>query len=217
MTASNKKIGTHTLGGVLVLLLWVLAATAQAAGTELVSAARKQVGVTFLYDRSYVRLEYPGGDISRFRGVCTDVVIRALRTAWNLDLQQLIHEDMRENFSAYPDHWGLTRPDRNIDHRRVPNIETWLQRQGAQLATAAQLRNPSPEQFLPGDIVTSRVNGNLPHIMIVSDRKTRRGVPLVIHNIGLGAREENALFDHPLTGHFRLLPPDQLAATGTPE
>lgn len=161
---------------------------------DLVAAARAQVGVTVYYDPAYERLSFPGGDVAQDRGVCTDVVIRALR-AQGLDLQLAINRDMKARFASYPRNWGLKRPDPNIDHRRVPNLITFLDHLGARL--------PAESAFLPGDIVTSMLPGNLPHIMIVSDRRTGNH-PLVIHNIGRGAREEDALFTYPQTGHFRL-------------
>lgn len=167
----------------------------------LVSAARQQIGVTRLYDPAYVGLDYPNGDVPAERGVCTDVVVRALRVAYGMDLQQLIHDDMRRNFSAYPNIWGLSRPDKNIDHRRVPNIQTYLKRQGDQLPLS-----DDPAAFEAGDIVTSLIPPqNLPHIMIVSSRRDRAtGRPYVIHNIGLGTQETDTLFDYPLTGHYRI-------------
>lgn len=146
-------------------------------------------------------LKYPGGDVPIERGVCTDVVIRAMRDGLAKDLQKLVHEDMAKNFSAYPKNWGLKRPDKNIDHRRVPNLQTWFKRQGYQIALGPE---KDPGKFLPGDIVTCTVPPHLPHIMIVSDRKSAAGVPLVIHNIGGGTQEENVLFVFPLTGHYRL-------------
>ncbi|MEZ5770374.1 MAG: DUF1287 domain-containing protein [Defluviimonas denitrificans] len=136
------------------------------------------------------------------RGVCTDVLIRAMRAGWDIDLQLAVNRDMKADFAAYPKTWGLSRTDRNIDHRRVPNLETLLKRVGAQVA----LDEGQPAAFLPGDIVTSRLPGNLPHVMIVSNRLSDDGVPLVIHNIGAGTREEDALFDYPLTAHFRVGP-----------
>lgn len=166
---------------------------------SLVKAARGQIGVTTIYDGAYVALSYPGGDVSAERGVCTDVVVRACRKSYDFDLQKEVHEDMKRHFSVYPKRWGLSRPDRNIDHRRVPNLQTYFTRHHTAL--------PKPTRetvFLPGDLVTSLLPGNLPHIMIVSDRKQRDGVPLVIHNMGRGTREENALFAFPLTGHYRL-------------
>lgn len=152
------------------------------------------------YDPSYVSLDYPGGDVPRERGVCTDVVVRALRDGLGKDLQKLVHEDMRANFSKYPEIWGLKRPDKNIDHRRVPNLMAYFKRHHTTIPTAAK---PDPEKFLPGDLVTCTVPPNLPHIMIVSGKKNARGRPLVIHNIGGGTREEDRLGDFPLTGHFR--------------
>ncbi len=174
--------------------------TKQAHASALVEAARAQIGVTLIYDPAYVRLDYPMGDVPLERGVCTDVVIRAYRQQ-GLDLQQAVHEDMRAEFNAYPAVWGLTRPDRSIDHRRVPNLETWLRRQGAERPISAQA-----EDYAPGDLVSWRLPGNLPHIGIVSDRRNRAGRPLVIHNIGAGTREEDVLFGWAITGWFRFRP-----------
>ena len=167
-------------------------------GVKIAAAARQQVGATLSYDPSYVVLAYPGGDIPRERGVCTDVVIRAVRAGLSQDLQKLVHEDMRANFAAYPRNWGLSRPDKNIDHRRVPNLRVFFKRKGFLLPLTK-----SPEDYLPGDLVTCTVPPDLPHVMIVSDRKTENGEPLVIHNIGSGAKEEAVLFNYPLTGHYR--------------
>ena len=154
---------------------------------RLIDAARARIGVTTLYDPAYVQLSYPGGDISSERGVCTDVVVRAYRAAFGFDLQRAVHEDMAHAFEAYPAIWGLTRPDRNIDHRRVPNLETFLRRQGAERERG---------DFAPGDLITCRLPRNLPHIGIVSDRRTDDGTPMVIHNIGRGTEET------PLIGRF---------------
>jgi uncharacterized protein YijF (DUF1287 family) len=162
-----------------------------------VTAARSQIGVTLVYDPAYVRLPYPGGDVPQERGVCTDVVIRALRPQ-GLDLQKAVHEDMRAHFRLYPKKWGLRAPDRNIDHRRVPNLQTWFARQGWSLRPTREASN-----YRPGDLVTWMLPGNLPHIGIVSERRSLGGTPLIIHNIGRGAREENILFDYPITGHYR--------------
>ncbi|MDX5349487.1 MAG: DUF1287 domain-containing protein [Paracoccaceae bacterium] len=184
------------------LVLFLVLASPVLAGSEpsrLASAAREQVGVTLTYDPAYVALEFPGGDLPRERGVCTDVVIRALRDAWGLDLQLAVHRDMQADFRAYPALWGLTRPDRNIDHRRVPNLQALFTRIGAALPLA---EGPAP--YLPGDIVTWMLPGNLPHIGIVSDRLAPDGTPLILHNIGAGAREENILFAYPMTGHYRI-------------
>lgn len=152
---------------------------------KLIAAARKQIGVTRGYDGAYQSLAYPNGDIARTTGVCTDVIIRAYRDAFRFDLQSKVHEDMREAFSSYPRIWSLTQPDRNIDHRRVPNLEAYLQRQNAKRALPADIG-----KLTPGDLVTMRLPRNLPHIAIISDKSTRQGTPYIIHNIGAGTREE---------------------------
>lgn len=170
-------------------------------GEKIVAAARKQIGVTVRYVPAYVTLAYPNGDVPTDGGVCTDVVIRAMRDGLAKDLQQLVHVDMRGNFAVYPKNWGLSKPDKNIDHRRVPNLRTFFKRQSYQLPLA---KPNDPAKFLPGDLVTCTVPPHLPHIMIVSDRKNAAGVPLVIHNIGDGAQEEDSLFEFPLTGHYRV-------------
>ena len=180
------------------LAMAVLPLGAEDTGTKIVEAARTQVGVTVSYDPDYVALKYPGGDLPREKGVCTDVVIRALRDGLGKDLQKLVHEDMKANFSAYPKNWGLSRPDKNIDHRRVPNLKAYFKRRGFSVPVTKK-----PEDFKAGDLVTCTVPPHLPHVMIVSDKKTSEGVPLVIHNIGRGAREEDVLFTYPLTGHYR--------------
>ncbi|MBP7866095.1 MAG: DUF1287 domain-containing protein [Acidobacteria bacterium] len=165
---------------------------------RLVADARAQVGVTTGYDPAYRVLAYPGGDVPRETGVCTDVLVRAFR-GQRLDLQQAVHEDMRAHFREYPDRWGLSAPDPNIDHRRVPNLQTWFRRQGWAVAVT---RNPA--DYRPGDLVTWDLGRGVPHIGIVSDRRTPGGVPLVLHNIGEGAKEEDILFAYTVTGHFRV-------------
>lgn len=167
---------------------------------ELVSGARQQVGVTLAYDPAYRRIAYPGGDVPMATGVCTDVVIRALRLQ-GLDLQKAVHEDMAANFSAYPKQWGLKRPDRNIDHRRVPNLMTWFRRQGMALEIGREA-----DDYRAGDIVTWDLGRGQTHIGIVSDRLSAAGEPLILHNIGAGTREEAILFRFPVTGHYRFTP-----------
>jgi len=166
---------------------------------DLVAAARKQIGETLYYDPSYKVIDYPRGDVSLDRGVCTDVIIRALRVAYNYDLQKFVHEDMEKKFFKYPQIWGLKQPDKNIDHRRVPNLRTFFRRNGWSLP----LSNHRIE-FKPGDIVTCIIPPNLPHIMIVSDRLNKDNIPFVIHNIGNGTQEEDRLFEFKLTGHYRI-------------
>ena len=166
---------------------------------DIVEAARNQIGKTVSYDPRYQVLDYPDGDIPIDRGVCSDVIIRAMRASIHIDLQKRVHEDMQSNFSKYPRRWGLRQPDRNIDHRRVPNLRTYFERSGWSLDMSSEVVD-----YRPGDIVTCIVPLNRPHIMIVSDRKNRNGVPLVIHNIGAGVQEEDRLFEFEITGHYRI-------------
>jgi len=165
---------------------------------ELVSSARKQIQVTVGYDSTYRSLSYPGGDVPRETGVCTDVLIRALREQ-EIDLQKEVHEDMAMDFHAYPQIWGLIRPDKNIDHRRVPNLMTFLKRRGYRLENSQRA-----DMYQPGDIVTWNLSGSITHIGIVSNKKTKENTPLVIHNIGRGTQEENILFQYEITGHYRI-------------
>ena len=164
-----------------------------AKAAKLVRAARAQIGVTLNYDPAYTDIPFPGGDVPRILGVCTDVVIRAYRDALGLDLQQLVNADMRAHFSEYPTRWGLDVPDSNIDHRRVLNLERYFERQGASLPH---------KNWKAGDIVSTRVNNNLPHIGILSDRNAGNH-PLFIHNIGRGTQEEDIVFDQKIIGHYR--------------
>lgn len=163
---------------------------------RLLEGADRQVGVTVVYDGSYRKLAYPGGDVPAERGVCTDVVVRAFRGA-GIDLQLLVHEDMTRAFAAYPRAWGMRAPDRNIDHRRVPNLATFFARHGTALPVS---RNAA--DYLPGEIVTWRLPSGLPHVGLVSAR-VDGGRPLVIHNIGAGTVYEDVLFAFPITGRYR--------------
>jgi uncharacterized protein YijF (DUF1287 family) len=165
--------------------------------SRLIDAAIEQTRHRVTYDGSYRRIAYPGGDVPAHIGVCTDVVIRAYR-AIGIDLQQRVHEDMRAAFGVYPKHWGLRKPDSNIDHRRVPNLQTYFHRRDAKLAVTSNAAD-----YQPGDLVTWMLPGNLPHIGIVSDRRTAAGVPLIVHNIGQGPKVEDMLFAYPITGHYR--------------
>jgi len=181
----------------LFFYLWGACAHADSGfGTRLAKSAEKQIGVTVSYDPAYRRIAYPGGDVSKDTGVCTDVVIRAYRDQ-GVDLQKEIHEDMKANFAAYPKIWGMKRTDTNIDHRRVQNIQTFMKRHGK------TLRNDG--DFKPGDIVTwnLREQGMLAHVGIVAAGKSRDGTPLVIHNINSGAQKENILYTYTITGHYR--------------
>ncbi len=170
-------------------------------GKRLSSSAIERTHHSVTYDPAYVRLDYPNGDVAPDKGVCADVVIRALRTL-DIDLQKLIHEDMKANFNAYPQRWGLKRTDRNIDHRRVPNIEAYLSRQGMRLSPSE-----NPSDYQAGDIVAWNLSGHgrgwMPHIGIVTDQKARDGTPLIVHNIGAGPQLESVLFNWPITGRYR--------------
>ena len=162
---------------------------------KLVTDARSQIWKTLYYDPSYTQLKYPMGDVSIVKGVCTDVVVRALRHQ-DIDLQQRIHEDMKANFKKYPQKWGLKGTDKNIDHRRVPNIMTYFQRQGYYV---------NDQKYRAGDIVTWDLGKGLTHIGIISDKTTMMtNTPLVIHNIGYGARENDILYEYKIIGHYRL-------------
>ncbi len=163
----------------------------------LVAAARRQIGVTVRYDPGYTALDYPGGDVPRVRGVCTDVVIRAYRDAFQLDLQEQVHHDMMAHFREYPRNWGLAAPDSNIDHRRVPNLQRFWIRSGARLPLPAHA-----DGWQPGDIFTALVSG-LPHTGLISDQLGLSGALKLIHNIGQGTQEEDVLLLHRLTGRYR--------------
>ena len=185
-----------------LLLLWLGQQGALAASppAQLVAAAKTQIGVTLRYDPRYEKLAYPGGDVPQERGVCTDVIIRAYRQL-GLDLQALVHRDIAGHWNAYPKSWGLKGPDRNIDHRRVPNLATFFTRQGASLPVGKD-----PRAYRPGDVVTWDLPPRMTHIGIVSDQRSPDGVPLMIHNIGSGTKMENMLFEFPITGHYRWHP-----------
>jgi len=150
------------------------------------------------YDPAYFRIGYPNGDIPSDKGVCTDVVIRAYRKM-GIDLQKEVHEDMKANFSKYPKNWGLSGTDRNIDHRRVPNLMTFFSRHG----TVKKMSQESID-YLPGDIVCWNLGGGVTHIGIVSNKKALFGNRhLIVHNIGAGQVLEDCLFSYKIIGHYR--------------
>jgi uncharacterized protein len=150
-----------------------------------------------IYDPAYTKLNYPNGDVAANRGVCTDVIIRAYRK-FNIDLQKEVHEDMRDNFSKYPNNWGLTKPDKNIDHRRVPNLMTFFERHGA-----VKPISDNPKDYAPGNIVCWNLGGGITHIGIVSKKLSNDGItPLIIHNIGQGQVLEDCLFKFRIIGHY---------------
>lgn len=182
---------------------------------RLAEAALARTHQAVTYDGRYFRITYPGGDVPSHIGVCTDVVIRAYRQV-GVDLQREVHEEMRAAFDAFPQLWGLSRPDPNIDHRRVPNLRRFFERRGIDLPVTGD-----PANYRAGDLVTWLLAGRLPHIGIVVAEKSPDGQrPLIVHNIGKGPELADVLFSYPITGHYRYLPdsgerlaPDQLSAT----
>lgn len=167
---------------------------------QLISAAMEQTHSHVRYNSAYFKITYPNGDVPAEYGVCTDVVIRAYRKL-NIDLQKLVHDDIQKSFADYPAkrNWGQTKPDTNIDHRRVPNLQTFFTRYGKSLSVSNK-----GSDYKPGDLVTWMVSGNLPHIGIVVDKKSDDGQrPLIVHNIGAGPQLEDMLFEFKITGHYR--------------
>jgi uncharacterized protein YijF (DUF1287 family) len=163
-----------------------------------IDGATDQVGKTLSYDPSYQKLDYPNGDVPIETGVCSDVIVRAFRKA-GIDLQKDVHEDMKGNFSAYPTKWGLSGTDANIDHRRVPNLQTFFTRKGK-----SHSNNATSNDFLPGDIVTWDLGGGVDHVGMVTNvwfKPSQRY--LIVHNIGGGTRMEDVLFAWKITGHYR--------------
>lgn len=150
------------------------------------------------YDPAYFSIAYPNGDVPEDKGVCTDVVIRAYRKM-GIDLQKEVHEDMKKNFSHYPKKWGLTKTDRNIDHRRVPNLMVFFSRYGTELP-----RSEEAKDYKPGDIVCWDLGKGQTHIGIVSRKMTKDGKRnLIIHNVGKGQVLEDFLFSYKIIGHYR--------------
>jgi uncharacterized protein YijF (DUF1287 family) len=170
---------------------------------SLTAAALERTRHDVRYDGAYRSIPYPGGDVPADIGVCTDVLIRSYR-ALGIDLQKEVHEDMATSFSVYPRRWGLSAPDPNIDHRRVPNLEVFFSRHGDRLPITND-----PKDYQPGDLVSWMV-GPLPHIGIVVPIRSSDGKRFkIVHNIGRGPELEDMLFDHPIVGHFRYYGPSE--------
>ncbi len=165
----------------------------------ILESANEQIDTTTSYTQKYYTISYPNGDVPKTTGACTDVVIRSHRAA-GIDLQKEVHEDMKANFSKYPKKWGLKKPDTNIDHRRVPNLRRFFERNGKSLSVSKEGSN-----YKPGDIVSWDLNGKgLTHIGLVSNiwnEQEKRY--LIIHNIGSGTELEDRLFEWEITGHYR--------------
>jgi uncharacterized protein YijF (DUF1287 family) len=171
---------------------------------KLVAAAEERTHHTVRYDPAYARIPYPGGDVPKDTGVCTDEVIRSYR-AVGVDLQKEVHEDMEKNFSAYPRKWRwlTSHTDTNIDHRRVPNLMVFFSRKGDTLAITQR-----PEDYSPGDLVTWDLGGGVPHIgIVVNEKSPGGGRHLIVHNIGQGPKREDVLFQWKITGHYRYFGP----------
>ncbi len=193
-----KKGNIMCLALVIVGLSPILNAGTNCWSLALISAAKERLKHKVTYNGVYQAIAYPMGDVPDNIGVCTDVVIRSYRKL-GIDLQQLVHRDMKAHFEQYPKIWGLSRPDTNIDHRRVPNLQTFFGRQGASMGVTDVAAD-----YLPGDLVTWMLPGNLPHIGIVSDIKSADGERyLIVHNIGLGPNLDDFLFGARITGHYR--------------
>jgi len=172
--------------------------------TDIVQAALERTNHNVRYDGRYISIPYPNGDVPTNIGVCTDVIIRTYRTI-GADLQKLVHEDMAANFEAYPSKriWGLNRTDKNIDHRRVPNLQAFLSRQGEELVISSKASD-----YKAGNIVTWMLPGNLQHIGLITNKiSALTGNPMVVHNIGAGPKLEDMLFAYKITGHYRYIPP----------
>lgn len=164
---------------------------------KLAAAAISIVDPTIVYTPNYVSIKYPNGDVPAKTGVCTDVVIRTYRKL-GIDLQKEVHEDMKANFSKYPTKWGLKKTDTNIDHRRVPNLETFFSRKGQKLSVSQ-----NPDDYKTGDMVTWMINGKLPHIGIITNKKSPDGNPMIVHNVGGGQVLEDCLFSYEIVGHYK--------------
>lgn len=169
--------------------------------SQLSNAALGRLRSNVTYNGSYVKIAYPWGDVPQNIGVCTDVVIRSYRKL-GIDLQQQVHRDISSAFYAYPNpkKWGLSRPDTNIDHRRVYNLRAFFARRGAALPIT---RNPT--DYRPGDIVTWMLGPDLPHIGVVVNRPSKADPrrKMIVHNIARGPQMEDILFRFPITGHYR--------------
>ena len=171
---------------------------------QLVAAAIERTHHSVRYVSEYIRLPYPDGDVPADTGVCTDEIIRSYR-AVGVDLQKEVHEDMLQNFAAYPNkrRWLLSHPDSNIDHRRVPNLMVFFRRKGESLPITDR-----DADYAPGDLVTWNLGGDVPHIGIVVDQKSpESGRYMIVHNIGEGPKMEDVLFNWKITGHYRYFGP----------
>lgn len=200
-----NQLKVHLLKLLLFLLLCTTWHVSNATPQNLIDAAIARTHKDVKYTSKYIPIAYPGGDIPDNLGVCSDLIIRAYRNGLNVDLQKLVHEDMLANFDVYPNHWGLNKPDKNIDHRRVPNLQVFFSRYADVLPITKNILD-----YAPGDIVTWNLNaprGFVPHIGIVSDQTSEDGKRLlVIHNINHGPVIDDMIFMYDIIGHYRYIP-----------
>jgi len=185
---------------ILIILIIISSLTyGQEVGVKSLSdAALELTRQKVTYDPSYFSINYPNGDIPSDKGVCTDVIIRAFRKT-EIDLQKEVHEDMKSNFNLYPKNWGLKTTDKNIDHRRVPNLMKFFERKGT-----VKVKSTNPSDYKPGDIICWNLSGGITHIGIVVDRKSSdKKRYLIVHNIGAGQVLEDCIFDFRIIGHYR--------------
>ena len=181
-----------------IYFLFTLGLSFSQQNDKLSDAAIKITKQKVIYDSTYFSIPYPNGDVPKDKGVCTDVVIRAYRLI-GIDLQKEVHEDMKNNFNLYPKIWGLKKTDKNIDHRRVPNLMTFFSRKGEELSITK-----NPKDYLPGDIVSWRLSNGMTHIGIVINKKSvDKKRNLIVHNIGAGQVIEDCLFNFKIIGHHR--------------
>lgn len=206
--SSNPRLATLCFSPLLISAL-LFSNTVSAAPRTVLALSKAAIERTLqrvIYDGSYYAIDYPNGDVPKHIGVCTDVVIRSYR-ALGIDLQKEVHEDIKQNFSRYPAKriWRQNSPDKNIDHRRVPNLQTYFSRHGQSLSPSNKA-----EDYQTGDIVTWMLPGNLPHIGIVTHKRDKRSHnPMIAHNIGAGPVIENMLFSYPISGHYRYMKTDE--------
>ncbi len=194
------KLSTTLIYLLLLISPSIFADQPQNKTTQFIQAALNQTKDGVIYNPTYFKIPYPNGDVPAQYGVCTDVVIRAYRKL-GIDLQEQVHKDIKANFSIYPakKHWNQNKPDTNIDHRRVPNLQTFFTRKGKKLKVTDK-----PENYQPGDLITWMLGNKLPHIGIVVDQKSEDGERyLIVHNVGAGPQLEDVLFAYPISGHYR--------------
>lgn len=191
-----KRLLIFSLLGIVPCVAWAQDEFFKTLADSAATLTRQQV----TYDPQYFSIDYPNGDVPANKGVCTDVIIRAYRKV-GIDLQKEVHEDIRSDFSAYPKNWGLKKPDKNIDHRRVPNLMTYFERQKAKLGITDKASD-----YKPGDIVCWNLGGGILHIGIVVNQKSADGKRnLIVHNIGAGQVLEDMLFSYKIIGHYRFV------------